>query len=155
MLLILDSNEYIFALGPNRKLASEKLLEKILEHSELISLRICRLIIDEVRGKLTNETFKEFIVLINKLTPVDEDFIVPFGVAFKYESAGLKPADAFIAAYTEWTGAEVLASENRHFPSRHRDLPFRVLTAEKCLNLIKHLIGMFVPEKFSQRKFLE
>ena len=28
MLLILDSNEYIFALGPNRKPASEKLLEK-------------------------------------------------------------------------------------------------------------------------------
>ena len=26
MLLILDSNEYIFALGPNRKPASEKLL---------------------------------------------------------------------------------------------------------------------------------
>ena len=139
MLLILDSNEYIFALGPNRRPASEKLLEKILERPELISLRICRLIIDEVRGKLTNEPFKEFIVLINKLTPVDEDFIVPFGVAFKYESAGLKPADAFIAAYTEWTDAEVLVSENRHFLTRHSDLPFKVLTAEKCLHLIKHL----------------
>lgn len=138
MLFILDSNEYIFALGPNRKPASEKLLEKGLERSEFISLRICRLIIDEVCGKLTHETFKEFITVINKLAPVDEDFVVPFGIAFKYESAGLKPADAFIAAYAEWTGAEVLVSENRHFLSRHRDLPFRVLTAEKCLSLIKH-----------------
>ena len=138
MLLILDSNEYIFALGPDRKPASEKLLEKILERSELISLRICRLIIDEVRGKLTNETFKEFIAIINKLAPVDEDFIVPFGVAFKYESSGFKPADAFIAAYAEWTGVEILVSEHRHFLTRHGNLPFKVLTAERCLNLIKH-----------------
>jgi hypothetical protein len=54
----------------------------------------------------------------------------------KYEIKGLKPADAFIAAYTEWVGAEVLVTENRHFLNRHTDLPFKVLTAEECLKLI-------------------
>jgi len=49
---------------------------------------------------------------------------------------GLKPADAFIAAYTEWVGAELLVSENRHFLSRHADLPFRVLPAEQAIRLI-------------------
>ena len=81
----------------------------------------------------------EFNEFINALTIVDEDFVVPFETVFRYEAKGLKPADAFIAAYTEWTDAEILVSENRHFLSRHNDLPFRVLTAEKCLSLIKHL----------------
>jgi hypothetical protein len=50
---------------------------------------------------------------------------------------GLKPADAMIAAYTEWVGATVLVSENRHFLSRQTHLPFKVLTAEKTLKLLK------------------
>jgi hypothetical protein len=45
-------------------------------------------------------------------------------------------ADAFIAAYTEWVGADVLVIENRHFLNHHPDLPFKVLTAQECLNLI-------------------
>lgn len=45
----------------------------------------------------------------------DEDIVVPFEIAFKYETKGLKPADAFIAAFTEWVGADVLVTENRHF----------------------------------------
>lgn len=53
-----------------------------------------------------------------------------------YEAKGLKPAGAFIAAYAEWVGADVLVTENRHFLNHHPDLPFKVLTAEKCLNLI-------------------
>jgi hypothetical protein len=36
------------------------------------------------------------------LTTIDENFVVPFETGFKYESIGLKPADAFIAAYAEW-----------------------------------------------------
>ena len=31
--------------------------------------------------------------------------MVPFEIAVKYEAKGFKPADAFIAAYTEWVGA--------------------------------------------------
>lgn len=70
------------------------------------------------------------------MTSIDEDFVVPFELGTKYEARGLKPADAFIAAYTEWVGADALVTENRHFLTRQTDLPFRVLTAEQCLKLL-------------------
>jgi hypothetical protein len=50
---------------------------------------------------LTPETFREFTGFISSLTTIDEDFIVPFELGAKYESKGLKPPDAFIAAYVE------------------------------------------------------
>lgn len=136
MLLVLDSNEYIFALGAVRDLSCEKLLEKIPEHSGDISLRITRLIAEEVRNNLTPEAFREFVISINKLTRIDEDIEVPFELGVKYESMGLKPADAFISAYAEWVGADVLVTENRHFLSRRKDLPFKVLPAKGCLKLL-------------------
>ena len=136
MLLILDSNEYIFALGSVRDPVCVKLLEKIIEHSDEISLRIPRFIVEEVRNNLTAEAFKEFIISINKLTRIDEDIFVPFEIGAKYESLGLKPADAFIAAYTEWIGADVLVTENRHFLTR-KNLPFKVLTAKDTLKILK------------------
>lgn len=61
---------------------------------------------------------------------------VSFELGVKYEIKGLKPADAFIAAYAEWVGADALVTENRHFLVRHSDLPFKVVTAEQCLKLI-------------------
>jgi len=135
MRFILDSNEYIFAFGSGRKPACEKLLNKLIETGS-VSLRICRLIIDEVRGKLNPAAFKECITAINILTTIDEDFIVPDTISFKYESMGLKPADAFIAAYAELVKADILVSENRHFLARHGSLPFKVLTAAKTLRLL-------------------
>ena len=139
MLVILDTNEYIFALGAIRKPTCERLIEEISQRTEDITVRITRLIIDEVRSNLTPEAFKEFMILINKLTTVDEEFLVPFELGAKYESKGFKPADAFIAAYTEYVGADALVTENRHFLIHHSDLPFKVLTAQKCLSLIRHL----------------
>ena len=114
LLLILDSNEYIFSLGAVRDPSSEKLFEKIVESSDKITLRIPRLILDEVRHNLTPEAFKELVILLNSLTKIDEDFEVPFELGVKYEEKGFKSADAFIAAYAEWTGAEMLITENRH-----------------------------------------
>ena len=98
--------------------------------------RIPRTIFEEVKRNLSPESFREFISFINALTTIDEDIVVPFEIAIKYEAKGLKPADAFIAAFTAWVGAEVLVTENRHFLNRHTDLPFEVLTAEECLKLI-------------------
>lgn len=61
-----------------------------------------------------------------------EDWEVPFELGAKYESRGLKPGDAFIAAYTEWTGAEYLVTENRDFLSLTA-LPFKIARAEAFL----------------------
>lgn len=137
LLLILDSNEYIFALGKIRDPACEELLEYIAKLSEHVSFRIPRLIVNEVRLNLTPEAFKEFILFVHLFTTIDEDSEIPFELGVKYETMGFKPADSFIAAYAEWTGADVLVSENQHFLSPRSHLPFKVLTAEACLKLIK------------------
>lgn len=94
------------------------------------------MIVEEVRRNLVPEVFREFLEFLLALTPIDEDLFVPFELGVKYEAKGFKSADAFIAAYTEWVGADVLVTENRHFLSHHLGLPFKVLTAEKCLSLI-------------------
>ncbi|MEW6042368.1 MAG: type II toxin-antitoxin system VapC family toxin [Elusimicrobiota bacterium] len=140
MLLVLDSNEYIFSLGISKKPSSKMLVDTILETFPTHSIRIPRLIVEEVRRHLTPEEFREFIGFVTTLTAIDEDFVVPFELGAKYESFGLKPTDAFIAAYVEWTGADALVTENRHFLNRYSNLPFKVLNAEDCLKLIKSSI---------------
>lgn len=136
MRCIIDSNEYIFAFGPLKEEMACHLLDRLLEETHPHSIRIPRTIFEEVKRNLSLEAFREFNSFINAITTVDEDIVVPFETVFKYESEGFKPADAFIAAYTEWTGADTLVTENRHFLTRHPNLPFKVLTAEKCLRVI-------------------
>lgn len=136
MRFVIDSNEYIFAFGPLKDSVSYIFLEELLERVGLHSVRIPRTVFEEVKRNLSPEPFREFISFINALTTIDEDIVVPFEIAVKYEAKGLKPADAFIAAYTEWVGADVLVTENKHFLNRHFDLPFKILTAEECLKLI-------------------
>ena len=133
MLFVIDSNEYIFAFGLQRESNAFSLF-KLLVNSHPI--RIPRTIFEEVKRNLSPEAFAGFNSFINTMANVDEDIVVPFETVFKYESNGLKPADAFIAAYCEWTGADILVTENRHFLSRQSDLPFKVLSAEKCLKFI-------------------
>ncbi len=136
MLLILDSNEYIFGLGSMPDPTCAKLLDTMLEHAAKIAIRVPRLITEEVRNNLTPEAFKEFILFIHTFTTIDEDKVIPFELGAKYEDKGLKPADALIAAYAEWIGADFLVSENRHFLSRQSTLPFKIINAEHCLKLI-------------------
>ena len=136
MLFVLDSNEYIFSLGAVRKQSCEILLDKIVSSFPQNTVRIPRMITEEVKRNISPAAFKEFIGLANILTNIDEDFMIPFELGAKYESWGLKPADAFIAAYVEWAGAEILVSENRHFLSRHKNLSFKILDAESCLQLL-------------------
>jgi len=123
-------------LGAIRDPNCEKLLAKIAEFIGVVLIRITRLIIEEVRSNLTAEAFKEFILFINTATKIDNDSETPFELGAKYEAKGLKSADALIAAYTEWTGADALVTENRHFLSRQANLPFKILTAENCLKLL-------------------
>lgn len=110
MLLVLDTNVYIFTFGPRKEASCENLLKKIPYLSGTF-IRIPRLIVEEVRSNITPEAFKEFLKFIDILTVVDEDIIVPFEIAYRYEAKGLKPADAFIAAYTEWVGSDILVTE--------------------------------------------
>ena len=134
MLLVLDSNEYIFAFGLLKDQNCENLIKLLQEKISLHRIRISRTIVEEVRAHLTQEVFKEFILFINSLTIIDEDVFVPFELGAKYELKKFRPADAFISAYTEFVGADVLVTENRHFLTRQEVLPFKVSSAKKILS---------------------
>lgn len=136
MRLVLDANEYIFALGFFKKEKCESLLKFLIDSLPSHSISICRTIVEEVRTNLSPKEFQNFIKFINILTTIDEDFFVPFEIGVKYEIKGLKPSDAFIAGFAEWVGADAMVTENRHFLNRHPDLPFKVLSADKCLKLM-------------------
>jgi predicted nucleic acid-binding protein len=134
---VLDANIYVFAFGIAKHEICKSFLKTITEHATSHSVRICRTIAEEVSNNLTQQEFREFITFINNITEIEEDFLIPFDIGSKYEWKGLKPADALIAAYCEWAGADVLVTENRHFLSRQSDLPFKVLNSGKCLKLIR------------------
>lgn len=136
MRLVLDANEYIFALALFKKEGCAALLKAIIDALPRHGLCISRTIVEEVRTNLTVKEFQDFIKLVNIFSAIDEDILIPFQIGAKYEGIGLKPADALIAAYVEWTGAEVLVTENRHFLSRQANLPFKVLNAEGCLKIL-------------------
>ena len=135
MRLVLDTNIYVFAFGEAEIPSCVHLIESASIHRT--SIHIPRTIIREVQNNLRPILFKEFILFVHKAAHIEEDNIVPFELGMKYEAMGLKPADAFIGSFTEWVGAETLVSENRHFLSRQSNLPFKVLTAEKCLKILK------------------
>ena len=84
MLLVLDSNQYIFTFGPRIEPSCETLLKKIPLLPNM-SVRIVRLIVKEVRANLTPEALNEFLKFIDFLTTIDEDIVVPFEMVFKYE----------------------------------------------------------------------
>ena len=136
MLLVLDTNEYLLAVGLVRSPSSEHLLDILIERFPSHRIRVPRLIVGEIRRHLPPIVFRDLLSSLLLFVSIDEDFQVPFELGAKYEAKGLKPADAFIAAYTEWVGAEVLVTENRHFLTRRSDLPFRVLTAEQTLKVL-------------------
>jgi hypothetical protein len=94
LLLVLDSNEYIFAFGIFKKPTCEMLLDTILDTFPAHSIRIPRLILEEVSRHLTPEEFKEFIEFVTNLTTIDEDFVVPFELGVRYELKGLKPSES-------------------------------------------------------------
>ena len=135
MRLVLDTNIYVFAFGEAEIHSCVKLIESIFVLKA--SIHIPRTIIREVQSNLRPVLFKEFILFIHKAASIEEDNVVPFELGMKYEAMGLKPADAFIGSFTEWVGAQILVSENRHFLSRESHLPFKVLTSEKCLKLLE------------------
>lgn len=136
MQCVLDSNEFIFGLGEYRKPSCETFLELIINKADTHPIRICNTIVEEVKRNLTPEKFKEFLEIITAITKIDPDILIPFELGLKYEMKGLKSADSFIAAFTDWSGSDLLVTENRHFLSRRPDLPFKVVTAEAAIFLI-------------------
>lgn len=100
MLLVLDTNVYIYAFTTSGKLSCKTLISVLAASSPKHKLRIPRLIVEEVKRNLVPVVFREFLEFISALASIDEDFFIPFELGAKYEAKGLKPADVFIAAFT-------------------------------------------------------
>jgi len=133
LLLVLDSNEFIFALGLLPQSACQTLLEQLIVSAPKHRVCIPRTIVQEVLRHLAPEASRDFFRIMQALGQIDQDSVVPFELGNKYELRGFKPADAFIAAYAEWVGADALLTENRHFLTRQTELPFQVMTAHAFL----------------------
>ena len=133
MQLVLDSNEYLFAFGVERKPSCQILLRHIVSNPKKFRIRVSRTILEEIQRNTAAQPFKDIWVFLRTLgVSVDENWEVPFELGVKYEALGLKPGDAFIAAYADWAGVEFLITENRDFRELH-SLPFRVIRAEEFL----------------------
>ena len=65
---------------------------------------------------------------------VMDDRVVPSTLISKYHDLGLKDADAFIAAFTEYIGADVLVTENRHFLDKVKITEFKKMSAQQFLS---------------------
>jgi hypothetical protein len=140
LLLVLDSNEYIFSFGAQRAEPCVTLLELLLRNPSRYVLRLARTTVDDVRRHVSHQAFPEFLAFLRDLDVlIDEDELVPYEFGGKYLSKGLKPGDAFLAGYAEWVGADYLISENRKDFVNHPHLfPFQVRTAERFLREIGH-----------------
>ena len=138
MLLVLDTNEFIFTFGREKYIPAVELLTLLENTARNHQIRVCQTIVEEVRRNVPAELMRPFLVYTQSLTTIDDDYLVPASLFAKYESLGLKPGDAFIAAYTEFVGAHAIVSENRRHFHKYRDqFPFAVWDAAACLKELK------------------
>ncbi len=134
MRLVLDSNEYIYGFGAERKPECEGLILRVAEKAGRLSLFVPRMVADEVERNVSGAMFKAVHHFWREMgCSIDDDHIVPGGMLASYLKRGLKDADAMIGAYTEWVRADALVSENRDFLALSNPLPFRVMKASTFL----------------------
>jgi predicted nucleic acid-binding protein len=136
MRIILDANEYVFGIGSRGKPWSRRAVVR-LQQTRSCELFIVRTIADEVQGNLTEAERALFFSVLSDLTVIDEEWVVAPELKIKYETMGLKAADALIAAYAEHVAADYLVTENRHFLSRREELPFGVVSAEEFVKMLE------------------
>ena len=128
--IVIDTNEFVFALTGPAGSASHRLLEALLRAPDRLEVRVPQIVISECARKLPAGTRPQFFALLNAVAAIDPDYVVPFEIGERYRDIGMKSADALIAAYCEWIEADALVSENRHFLVQYRPhLPFETLTA--------------------------
>ena len=139
MRLVLDSNEFIYAIGPTRLPSCTKLLDLLALQQDHV-VRTDRTIVAEVCRNMPERHHRAFFgvldVLLEEGCSIDEEFVVPEDWLQRYLGLGFKEGDAHIGAYAEVVEADVLISENRrHFHALAQHLPFKVMDAEQFLKL--------------------
>lgn len=134
MRIVLDSNEYILTFGEIEALDSADVVRWIALTGTKARLFVPRMVSVEVRRNLRRSQFKDCLSFwMEKKCKIDDDRRVPKALLRSYQDRNLKPADALIAAYSEWVRTDFLVSENRDFLALTSPLPFRVLKAAEFL----------------------
>jgi hypothetical protein len=141
MLLVLDTNEYVFGLS-ELKDTSVKLLE-VLPFIEGLKVIVPSTVLDEATRNLgyihsTLVTkFNDLIYGYEKFSVVSDEGL-PRSLVEEYQRLGLpSEADARIGAFAEWMEADFLVSENRHFLKKLKTTAYQVIDAAEALQRIE------------------
>lgn len=130
LIIILDSNEYIYGLTETKE-ASIDLLELLSD----FTVKIPRIILDELHQNLRADDLKNLYRLIKEADLETVERKTPSSIVDKY-SKHLPYEDAVIASYCEYLNVDILVSENRHFLVNFHSRAFRVLSASAFLKEI-------------------
>lgn len=139
MRVVLDSNEFLFALISKNESTLD--LFELLD-DPLFLVLIPSIVLDEVTERLKQLAGKDFAsgiredILNSKISVVDIK-PMPQRLIAKYVKIGLKKEDASIAAFVEWQRSDYLISENRHFLKELKTDKFKTLTARDFLREFK------------------
>jgi hypothetical protein len=137
ILLVLDSNEYIFGLS-EMKDASVKLLD-VLPFVEGLKIVVPSTVLDEATRNLSYihsilvTRFNDLIYGYEKFSVVSDEGL-PESLVKEYQRLGLpSEADARIGAFAEWVKADFLVSENQHFLKELKTTAYQVIDAAEAL----------------------
>lgn len=134
--IVLDTNVWIFGLS---KQFGQSACAQILQGLNYLYVKIPRQILLELRENLSKDEFSKLFRNVNRyLDRIDIQWNKVNSLLIrKYKQLGCKLGDAVVAAHVEAMRVEILVSENRHFLEEIKELPFRVLNAEKFLQELK------------------
>ena len=130
MILVLDSNEYLFFLNKETIL-----LEKLFQRIGFF-VHIHRFIISEVIQNIEEAQEKEFYYFLRNREVIINEEELPFELLSKYKELGLRKGDTAIASFCEKIRADYLITENRDF-LKSKKFNFQVLSLQKFLKMFK------------------
>lgn len=137
--VVLDTNQFIFGLRNKKQSCTEVLTYMGYQFECILPEVIVFETLDKLR-ELEGRAYASlgYYLFYNKMKiRIIPDHLVPQHLSIEYKKRGLKDADALIAAFTEWIGAQYLVSENRHFLRELKTKPFIVLPAEEFLKVLR------------------
>jgi hypothetical protein len=141
MLLVLDTNEYVFGLS-ELKDTSVRLLD-VLPFVEGLTVIVPSTVLDEATRNLSHihstlvTQFNDLIYGYEKFSVVSEEEL-PKPLVEEYQRLGLQSeADARIGAFAEWVKADFLVSENQHFLKELKTSAYQVIDAAEALQRIE------------------
>lgn len=129
----LDTNEFIFALRKDEAHPASEAL--VFDKLSILRIYLPLPIFLELQRNLTGDELRSALRALSKAKALSWDHaLVPPEAVEQWQRRGAKKGDAVIAAHLELKGIQYFVSENRHFLTELKGLPFTVLTAQEALD---------------------